>query len=108
LIQPIEPVSIGGFATLAVTNSSVAISTATAGPGSGSYPSTTIGLPNGVVTLINSPDSAGNMYVGALGGTVTTANGVPLAPGQWMAFNIGGGTTPTVIATTTATLVVLW
>ena len=99
------PPSCNGFGTLAATNASAALSTLTVGPGSNLWL-----MPfNGTLYIKNSAASADNVYVCPLGGTCSATVGIPLAPGEAYGFNLGGSTTsPTVFATSTATVVAQW
>lgn len=90
--------AILGFGTLAVTNSSALVSTATAGPNSAVWNAT----PPGAVYVLNDAASAGNLYVCPLGGTCSATVGLELAPGRSWGF-YKPAATMTVFATTTAT-----
>ena len=107
---PTVPSSLSGFGTLSVLAASLAVSTLTLGPNSAVYP--TGGLPNRYMTIRNSPASANTVFVCALGGTCTTANGSPIAVGGSTTWNIpsANGIFPsvTVISAGTATIVVEW
>ena len=103
--QFIAPTSVGGFGVLSVSTSSLAISSCTAGPSSGSYPAV---LPSGVVTVWNSADSANNLYVAPLGGTASAATCIPLMPGQFQMFSLPSGVVPAVISGGTSTALVIW
>ena len=108
MLQPIVPVSVGGFGSISLSGTSVAISSCTTIAPSSAFPSI---LPAGAVTLWNSIDSAGNVYVNPIStsGTVAaTTSCIPLAPGQSQMFAITQGQTPTAISNSTATLLVIW
>lgn len=103
----IAPQVMNGFGTVSVVNASALISTVTVGPNSTAFPAST--LPNQTFSIRNSVSSAGVLYVCPLGGTCTTAVGIPLAVGEVKTWGIGGRTVvPSVIAVTTATAVVEW
>jgi hypothetical protein len=113
--QPSAPVAIApapltGYATLSVLAASLALSTATAGPNSPAFPASA--LPNRYIEVRNAAASANTLFVCPLGGTCTTANGVPLAVGEsktWaMPSTAGSFVSPTVISGGTATAVVSW
>lgn len=106
MLQPTTPVSVGGYGTIAVTTSSVAISTAVAGVSSGAYP-TSLELPSRVVTLWNSANSANTVFMSPLGGTATSSC-IPLLPGATAQWLLPGATTPSVVSDGTATLFVIW
>lgn len=96
------PPAITGFGTLAVTASSALASTATAGPNSAVWPTTT-----GMLYVRNESASAGTLYVCPLGGTCSATVGLELPPGQSWGF-YKPATTMTVFATTTATMQAQW
>ena len=106
----ITPPSVTGYATLSVLAASIPLSTATLGPNSPAFPVS--GLPGRYIDVRNSPGSANTLFVCPLGGTCTTAVGVPLAVGETKTWYIptpqGSFTSPTVISGGTATAVVTW
>jgi hypothetical protein len=75
------PPAVTGFGTLALGNTSTALSTLSLGPNSAAWPAQP-----GMVYVMNSTTSAGPIYVCPLGGTCTAANGIPIAVGQWYGF----------------------
>jgi hypothetical protein len=89
---------IVGFGNLALTNASTLLSTATVGPNSGVWPTTPA-----IVDVTNDRASAGVAYVCPLGGTCTSANGVPVAVGQSFRFT-KPATTMTMISASTSTI----
>jgi hypothetical protein len=94
------PAAVQGFGSLAVTNSSVLISTLTLGPNSGAWP------PSTVTYLTNDGASAGYLYICPLGGSCGTT-GVKLAIGQPYGFrNLSPNATA--YAASTATLDAQW
>lgn len=98
------PQPLTGFGTLAVTNTSALLSTLTAGTNSPAWPAGTAGT---MIYVVNSPASAGLMYLCPLGGTCTAAAGIPIAVGS--AFGCSRcAPTMTVIAATTATAIAQW
>jgi hypothetical protein len=97
-----SPAAITGFGTLAVVNASALASTATAGPNSAVWPTTT-----GMLYVRNESASAGTLYVCPLGGTCSATVGLELPPGQSWGF-YKPATTMTVFATTTATMQAQW
>jgi hypothetical protein len=106
----ITPAPVTGYATLSVLAASLSLSGATVGPNSPAFP--TGQLPQQYMEVKNSPASANTLFVCPLGGTCTTAAGIPLAVGEsktWM-LNASNGqiTAPTVISGGTATAVVTW
>jgi hypothetical protein len=105
MVYNIAPVSVGGFGSISLSTSSVAVSTAVAGPGSGAFPTE---LPNRCLTIWNSAASGGNCYVAPLGGTAVAATCLPLVPGQNVQFTTNGTTVPTIISDSTATVFVIW
>lgn len=107
----VSPAATSGFGTVSVSTSSIALSTVTLGPSSAAFP--VGGLPNQQIAVSNSPASAGIAYLCPLGGTCTTANGLPLAVGERRTLYLkaaasGQLTSPTVIAVSTATVVADW
>lgn len=108
--QPVGPAVIAGFGTLAVSTSSILLSTATVGPNSTTFPGGN--LPNRQIIVRNSTSSAGVLYVCPLGGTCSAAVGIPLAIGETKTLNVQAvaGILPaiSVIAATTATAVSEW
>jgi hypothetical protein len=87
------PTSVQG--TLAVSTSSVAISSLTLVPGSGSF---AMPPPNGgKITIKNHGDSAGNVRICWFGGTCTTSVGKILEPGASSSVRLTGSTSPSVI-----------
>lgn len=106
----ITPAPLSGYGTLSVLAASIALSTTTLGPNSPAFPMS--GLPNRYLEVRNSGASANVLYVCPLGGTCTTANGVPLAVGETKTWFIpsaaGSFVSPTVISGGTATAVVAW
>lgn len=96
------PWYITGFGTLSVSNSSVLLSTMTAGPNSGVWP-----IAPQMMYVTNSPGSSGTLYVCPLGGTCSASVGIPLAVGSSYGF-FQPKTNMTVIAATTATAVPQW
>ena len=108
--QPVGPAAIAGFGTLAVSTSSILLSTATVGPNSTTFPGGN--LPNRQIVIRNSSASAGLLYVCPLGGTCSATVGIPLAIGETKTFNVPAvvGILPSisVIAVTTATAISEW
>jgi hypothetical protein len=108
--QAISPAPLTGYATLSVLAASLALSTATAGPNSPAFPASA--LPNRYIEVRNAAASANTLFVCPLGGTCTTAVGVPLAVGESKSWQIvpttGVFVSPTVISGGTATAVVSW
>lgn len=98
------PQPVTGFGTLSVTNASALLSTLTAGVNSPAWPAGTAGT---MIYVINSPGSAGLLYLCPLGGTCTAAAGIPIAVGAAFGCN---RCVPamTVIAATTATAIAQW
>lgn len=107
---PITPAPISGYGTLSVLAASLALSGATVGPNSTAFPGAS--LPNRYIEVKNAPGSANVLFVCILGGTCTTAAGIPLAVGEskswFVPSNNGQFTSPTVISGGTATAVVTW
>lgn len=96
------PPAVAGFGTLAVSTSSVQMSTLTTGPSSAVWPTAP-----GLVYIVNSPVSSGLLYVCPLGGSCTTSNGIPIAAGGAYGF-YKPSTAMTVIAASSATAVAQW
>jgi len=108
--QPISPAALTGYGTLSVLLVSIPLSGATVGPNSAAFP--TGNLPNRYITVKNAIGSANPLFVCPLGGTCTTAVGIPLALGEsqtWMVAAIAGQfVSPTVITAGTATAIISW
>jgi hypothetical protein len=108
--QAISPAPLVGYGTLSVLLVSIPISGATLGPNSAAFP--TGNLPNKYITVKSATGAANPLFVCPLGGTCTTANGIPLAAGEsqtWMlAAPNGQFVSPTVITAGTATAIVSW
>jgi hypothetical protein len=106
----ITPAPVTGYATLSVLAASLSLSTATLGPNSPAFPVS--GLPGRYIEAKNSPASPNILYVCPLGGTCTTAAGVPLAVGEtktwYVPSSAGSFLSPTVISGGTATAIVSW
>jgi hypothetical protein len=102
---PSYPTIANGFGSLSVSGSSINVSTVTAGPGSNTWVMPLFGN----LVIQNVKTSAGAVYVCPKGGVCTSANGWPLQPGDVGTWALGGTTTsPTIIAATTATVMVGW
>lgn len=95
------PWYITGFGTLAVSNSSVLLSTMTAGPNSGVWPT----APQ-MMYVTNAP-GGGILYVCPLGGTCSSSVGIPIAAGSSYGF-FRPAATMTVISASTSTAVPQW
>ena len=95
---------ITGFGTLTISNTSVGLSTVTAGPNSTSWPSTPL-----VVTITNSTKTTGIgiAYLCPFGGTCSAGVGIPLASGATYSV-FRPSTNFTVFAVNAATLTVQW
>ena len=108
--QQIVPATLAGFGTLAVSTSSILLSTATVGPNSTTFPGGN--LPGRQIIVRNSTASAGVLYICPLGGTCSATVGIPLAIGETKTFNVQAvaGILPSisVIAVSTATAVSEW
>lgn len=98
------PPPVQGFGSLSVVNSNALVSTMTLGPNSTAWP--TSGN-TGMVFVVNTLASAGNLYVCPLGGACTTSSGLEITPGHSWGF-YRPSTSMTVIATTTATAQFQW
>jgi hypothetical protein len=96
------PAAVKGFGTLAATSASTALSTVTAGPNSAVWPTSPAQL-----YVINSPASAGTVYVCPLGGTCSASVGIPVPAGGAYGF-YQAATGMTVFAASTATVVAQW
>jgi hypothetical protein len=93
---------IHGFGTLSATAASAALSGLTPGPNSAVWPTSPAQM-----FVINSPGSAGIVYVCPLGGTCSATVGIPLSVGQSYAL-YQPSTSMTVFAVSTATVVAQW
>lgn len=91
--------AIKGFGTLAVSSSSILVSTLTAGPNAAAWSTA-----QGMVYFYNAGAAA--LYLCPLGGTCATTTGIPIAVGATLAV-FAPATTATVIGTT-GTLVAIW
>lgn len=96
------PPKLTAYGTLSVTASSVALSTLTVGPNSPAWSTT---YPSNYVSIRNSINSAGVVYVCWLGGTCSASVGDVLAVGQSATRNVGNTVSPTVFAASTATVI---
>jgi hypothetical protein len=108
--QPISPAALSGYGTLSVLAAYIPLSGATLGPNSAAFP--TGNLPNRYMEVRNAAASASTLYVCPLGGTCSSAVGIPLAVGEsktWMIpVSNGQFVSPTVISVSTATAIVSW
>jgi hypothetical protein len=108
--QAISPAPLVGYGTLSVLLVSIPISGATLGPNSAPFP--TGNLPNKYINVKSATGAANPLFVCPLGGTCTTANGIPLAAGEsqtWMiVVSNGQFVSPTVITAGAATAIVSW
>lgn len=92
------PPPVTGFGTLSATGTFALASTLTLGPSSAGWPAAP-----GMVYVVNAPASAGTVFVCPLGGTCTTANGIPIAAGS--AYGLfRPSTAMTLVAASTATV----
>lgn len=96
------PAPVKGFGTLSATNASTLLSTLTAGPSSGTWPT----VP-GQVYVMNSVGSGGLIYVCPLGGTCSASVGIPISAGNAYGF-YEPSTSMTVFAVSTATVIAQW
>jgi hypothetical protein len=99
--QPTSPAPLTGYATLSVLLVSIPLSGAVVGPNSPAFP--TSGLPGKFINVLNATGSANPLFVCPLGGTCTTAVGIPIAAGverSWMLTTTANGqlVSPTVIS----------
>jgi hypothetical protein len=101
---PTIPPPLTAFGTLAVTTSSVALSTLTVGPNSAAWSTT---LPNKYVTVRNSVNSTAVLYFCAFGGTCTSSVGEPIAIGETVVRQLASPATPTLICGTAAACTVI-
>ena len=107
----ITPAPLTGYATLSVLAASLPLSNATSGPNAPPFPVSS--LPGRYIEVKNSIASSSTLFVCPLGGTCTTAAGIPLAAGESKtlflpASSAGTLVSPTVISGGTATAVVSW
>lgn len=91
---------VRGFATLATSNTSTLVSTATAGPNSAVWPTNP-----GQVTFFNSGATVD--YICPLGGVCTVSNGIPIAAGTSLTL-LNPSNATTVINGSTGSLVVMF
>lgn len=96
------PPKLTAYGTLAVTTSSVALSTLTVGPNSPAWSTT---YPSSYVSIRNSVASAGIVYFCPLGGTCSASVGEPIAQGETIFRNVASGTAITLFSTTGATVI---
>lgn len=100
---PHNPSIQNGFGTLSVSNSSIAISTVTAGPNSNAWSMPLFG------NLVVNNQGSNAAWICPLGGVCTAANGLQISAGANVTFSLGGQTTsPTVISTAGTTLWIGW
>jgi hypothetical protein len=100
---PSSPSIQNGFGTLTVSNSSIAISTLTAGPNSAAWSMPLFG------TLVVNNQGANPAWICPFGGACTASNGFQIAAGGNITFSLGGQTvSPTVISTAGTTLAIGW
>jgi hypothetical protein len=106
----VTPAAITGFGTLAVLAASIPLSGLTLGPNSTAFP--TGNLPNRQIEVKNAAGSVNVLFVCPMGGTCTTANGIPLNIGEsktwYLLATQGQLVSPTVISGGTATAVASW
>ena len=103
------PAPLAGFGTLTVVNASALLSTLTVGPTDGTLPRLPVFPPSQMqmIYVINSPSSAGILYLCPLGGTCSATVGIPIAVGSsYGCFRCLPSMT--VIAATTATAIGQW
>ena len=91
-----------GLGTLALSNSSVLLSTLTAFGNSSSFPTTP--------TVINIKVSTGGgiAYLCPYGGTATSSVGIPIDPGTTMSFNLRNPAAATLISASSSTITAWW
>ena len=97
------PSITNGFGTLTVSNSSIAVSTLTAGPSS---PAWTMPL-FGNLVVVNQGTAVA--YICPFGGSCSSSNGLQIAAGGNVTFSLGGQiVSPTVISPSGTTLWIGW
>lgn len=99
---PTIPPRLTAYGTLAVTSSSVALSTLTVGPNSPAWSTT---YPSGYVSIRNSVASTGTVYFCPLGGTCSASVGEPIAQGETIFRNVANTTAITLFSTAGATVI---
>ena len=100
---PSSPSITNGFGTLTVSNSSIAVSTLTPGPGSPVWAMPLFG------NLVVVNQGAAAAYICPFGGVCTSSNGLQIQAGGNVTFSLGGFVvSPTVISPSGTTLWIGW
>lgn len=100
---PHTPTIQNGFGTLSVSNSSINLSTLTAGPSSPAFAMPLFG------NLVVANQGSNSAWICPFGGVCTSANGLQIAAGANVTLSLGGQTiSPTVISTSGTTLWIGW
>ena len=96
-----------GSGVLSLTTSSVAVTTLTLAPNS---PALLFPLPSATISFQAISTNAGSAWLCPLGGTCSASNAVEIPPGATVSISVSpnSATAPTLVATSTATVQVIW